>query len=104
VFIHIEYRPILNGANNRMPNRNSAKKRVRTSEKNRVSNKSVKTRLATTRKNLLAVIESGDLAESTQKFNDYSSQLDKAVKKNIIKANAADRRKSRIALRLKSLS
>ncbi len=87
-----------------MPNRNSAKKRVRTSEKNRVSNKSVKTRLATSRKSLLATIEGGDLAKSTQQFNEYSSLLDKAVKKNIIKANAASRRKSRIALRLKSLS
>jgi small subunit ribosomal protein S20 len=87
-----------------MPNTQSAKKRMKTDEKSRVSNKSVKSRITTTRKKLIEVIENGKLDESKKMFREYSSLLDKAVKKKIVKANAANRRKSRIALRIKKLS
>lgn len=87
-----------------MPNIKSAKKRMKTSEISRVANKSVKTSIATCRKKLIEVIASGDLERSKQMLSEYSSQLDKAVKRNIVKANAASRRKSRMAIRLKTLS
>ena len=87
-----------------MPNIKSAKKRMKTSEKSRQSNKAAKTRMATARKKLIEAIENGQLEESQKRFNEYSSLLDKAVKKGVIKANAASRRKSRVALRIKTLS
>jgi small subunit ribosomal protein S20 len=87
-----------------MPNTKSAEKRMRTSEISRQKNKSVKSNIATVRKKLMQVIEDGKLEDSRKLFNDYSSLLDKAVKNNIVKANAASRSKSRVAVRIKALS
>lgn len=87
-----------------MPNTQSAKKSMKTDEKSRISNKAAKSRMTTLRKNLIEAIGNEKLDESKKLFGEYSSLLDKAVKKNIVKANAANRRKSRLALRMKKLS
>ena len=86
-----------------MPNTKSAEKRMRTSEKKRQANRSVKGRVATTRRKFSETVESGDKAKSEEHFKQYCSCLDKAVKQGIVKANTADRSKSRAAVRLASL-
>jgi len=87
-----------------MPNIKSAKKRLRTSEKARQVNKSVKSRITTARAKFYAAVKSEDQAAAQTAFNTFSSALDKAVKRGAIKKNNADRRKSRAALRLKAVS
>ena len=87
-----------------MPNIKSAKKRMITSEKSRQSNIATKSRVSTERGKLLQAIEAGDKTESNKLFRVYCSVLDKAVKKGVIKANAADRRKSRIARKITAIA
>jgi small subunit ribosomal protein S20 len=86
-----------------MPNTKSAEKRMRTSEIKRQANRSVKGRIATIRRRFSETLESGDKAKSEQHFRQYCACLDKAVKKGVVKANTADRSKSRAAIRLASL-
>lgn len=80
-----------------MPNIKSAAKRVLTSEKSRLRNRSVKSSLLTARHRVEKTVTSGDKTAATEAARDYSSKLDKAVKKGVIKRNTADRKKSRTA-------
>ncbi len=81
-----------------MPNIKSAEKRVKTAEKSRAKNKAVKSQINTARK---PVIEGKLDKEALAKaVSEYSSTLDKAVKKGVIKKNTANRRKARAAKRL----
>ncbi len=84
-----------------MPNIKSAKKRMITSEKRRQGNQMVKSRIVTFRRKLYEAIKTGDETAIKDALSKYSSVLDKAVKRGAIKANAASRRKSRAAARIK---
>ena len=83
-----------------MPNIKSAIKRVKTSEKRRLRNKAVKSRLGTTRRKVLEAIQEGNLDTAEKVFRTYCSYVDKAAKVGVIKKNNASRRKSRLAKRL----
>ena len=83
-----------------MPNIKSAKKRLRTSEKARQGNKSVKSRTTTARGKFYAEVAGTDKDAATTAFNTYCSALDKGVKRGAIKKNNANRRKSRASVRL----
>jgi len=83
-----------------MPNIKSAKKRMRTSEKRRVENRAVKTRITSARRAVMEAAAAGDQAKAMSAFKTYCSVLDKAVKKGTLKKNNAARRKSRAAMRL----
>jgi small subunit ribosomal protein S20 len=83
-----------------MPNIKSAKKRMRTSEKRHEGNRAAKSRLVTEKRKFYDAILAGDAAVTKVCFNAYCSVLDKAVKRGALKANAADRRKSRANLRM----
>jgi small subunit ribosomal protein S20 len=85
-----------------MPNIESAKKRLRTSEKARQGNKSVKSRITTTRRKFYATVTGDDKAAAVAACTTYSSALDMGVKRGAIKKNNANRRKSRAALRINS--
>lgn len=85
-----------------MPNIKSAKKRMITSEASRLRNKAVKTGISSARRQMLVTIESGDAAKIQKEYRLYTSLLDKAVKKGILTANTVNRRKSRIAARIKA--
>ncbi len=87
-----------------MPTTKSAKKRVRTSEKARQRNRSVKAGIRSARRNTVDAFESKDSEKSTQAFQKYCSILDKAAKKGVIKKNTAVRRKKRSAKKLSSVS
>ncbi len=84
-----------------MPTINSAKKRMKTSEKKRVLNRKVKSNIRITRNKLYTAIADGDETKLKEIFRKYCSLLDKAVKKGVIKANTASRRKSRVTARLR---
>ena len=87
-----------------MANIKSAQKRVRQIETSTARNRVVKNRLKTTRKEALAAIEKGDAKGAQEAYNKFASAADRAAKKNIIKKNAADRLKGRMAARLNALS
>ena len=86
-----------------MPNIKSAKKRMKTSAERQDRNKTVKTRVASTRRNVLETIASGDKDAATESFRTYCSVLDRAVKKGVVKANTVNRRKSRVSHRLAAM-
>ena len=87
-----------------MPNIESARKRVRQSAKRNTRNRSARSEVFSDRKSLLDAIEAGNKGEALKLFTAYSSTLDKSVKKGIIKANNASRKKSRIQVRLNALA
>ena len=78
-----------------MPQIKSAKKRVITSEKARVRNKTTKTKISSLRRKFKETVAEGDKEKSTKVLSEYFSVLDKAVKKGVMKKNTADRTKSR---------
>ncbi|NQU39129.1 MAG: 30S ribosomal protein S20 [Lentisphaerae bacterium] len=85
-----------------MPNIKSAKKRLLTSEKSRQGNKSVKSRITTTRRKFISAVAGDDKTAADAAFGTFCSALDKGVKRGAIKKNNANRRKSRAAARLSS--
>lgn len=87
-----------------MPNTKSAFKEMKTSAIKRDTNRGVKSGLATIRRKFLESVEANDASGSEASFRQYCSDLDKAVKKGVIKPNNASRRKSRAAARLASKS
>ena len=86
-----------------MPNIKSAKKRMRSSEKQRVGNATVKTKVKSVRRKTREVLTAGVAETSEQAVREYSSVLDKAVKRGVIKKNTAIRRKKRAVAALRKL-
>lgn len=86
-----------------MPTLKSAAKRMRTSEKARVRNLLMTTRIRNTRRAFFEAVaaHNGDLAGNL--FRVYCSLLDKAAKKGVIKKNTAVRRKGRASNKLRAL-
>jgi len=87
-----------------MPNIESARKRARQALVRREHNRAEKSSVLSDRKALLDAIEAGNKAAAVELFATYSSEMDKAVKKGILKANNASRKKSRIQIRLNAMS
>ncbi len=84
------------------PRRNlSALKRVRQSEKRRLRNRAMRSRIKTTIKKFLAA-ETRE--EKERLLREIYSLLDKAARKRIIHPNTAARRKARLARLLASLT
>jgi small subunit ribosomal protein S20 len=83
-----------------MPNTKSAEKRVRSSERKRLRNRAVKTRLKGLQKQFQASLEAGKKDDATASFPKVCSALDKAVKSGVIPRRTANRHKSRLATRL----
>lgn len=84
-----------------MPNIKSAKKRMRTSAQNQARNRAARSRIVTTRRSLYDAIATGDPVVCKEALSSFCSILDKAVKCGAIKSNAAARRKSRAAARIR---
>ena len=78
-----------------MANTKSAAKYARTSKRRHDQNAGVITGIKTEQKRLRAAIAGGDKAAAQASFQAVSAALDKAAKRGIIHANAANRRKSR---------
>jgi small subunit ribosomal protein S20 len=72
-------------------------KRIKTNEKARLRNKSVKSSLKTAVRKFREAADSGDVAAATTAMQTASRQLDKAASKGVIHANQAANRKSAMA-------
>ncbi|OUM97280.1 MAG: 30S ribosomal protein S20 [Paenibacillaceae bacterium ZCTH02-B3] len=83
-----------------MPNIKSAIKRVKTSEKRRLRNASLKSALRTALKKAEQAIAGADPEAAREAVKFAQRKLDKAVTKGIIHKNAAARKKSRLAQKL----
>jgi len=87
-----------------MANIKSAQKRIRSSEKRRVGNLAVKTQVKSARRKTNEALSEGVVETATEAVSSYSSVLDKAVKRGVIKKNTAIRRKTRATEALRKLS
>ena len=87
-----------------MANIKSQIKRIKTNEKARLRNKSVKSSLKTAIRKYREAAEAGDAAAAATLQRDASKLLDKAASKGVIHANQAANRKSAMAKRTAKLS
>lgn len=83
----------------RVANIKSQLKRIKTNEKARQRNKSVKSALKTAIRRFREAVEAGDKEKATELSRTASRALDKAASKGVIHANSAANKKSAIALR-----
>jgi small subunit ribosomal protein S20 len=86
-----------------MPNTKSAERRARNSARKNLRNRSVKTRLHSLERGYLQLLESGKKEDASKAFQGITSAFDKAAKAGIVHRATADRKKSRLALRLAKL-
>jgi small subunit ribosomal protein S20 len=86
-----------------MPNTRSAERRMRNSARKKLHNRSIKSRLHTLEKNYLALISTGKKEDAAKALRDVSSAFDKAVKSGVVHKATANRKKSRLSVRLNGL-
>ena len=86
-----------------MANIKSQLKRIKTNEKARLRNKSVKSSLKTAIRKFREAAEAGDKAKALELLQEASRKLDKAATKGVIHANQAANKKSAMALRANAL-
>jgi len=87
-----------------MPTTKSAAKRLRQNRKRHQRNVAEKNKLRTLRRKFDESVRTGNRDEMEKLYRAYCSELDKAVKRGILKKNTADRNKSRGALRMQKAS
>jgi small subunit ribosomal protein S20 len=83
-----------------MPNTKSAERRMRNSARKNARNRSTKSRLHTLERSYLDLVTTGKKDDAARELRTISSAFDKAVKAGIVHRATADRKKSRLALRL----
>ena len=86
-----------------MPNTKSAHRRMRNSARKQLRNRSVKSRLRTIEGSYVETLKVGKKDEATAAFRSVSSAFDKAVKAGVVHRATANRKKSRLALRLNAV-
>jgi small subunit ribosomal protein S20 len=79
-------------------------KRIKTNEKARLRNKSVKSSLKTAVRRFTTAADAGDRETALVELGTASKALDKAASKGVIHANQAANKKSAMAKRVNSLS
>jgi small subunit ribosomal protein S20 len=82
-----------------MANIKSQLKRIKTNEKARLRNKSVKSSLKTAVRKFREAADAGDKDKAIALLQDVSRKLDKAATKGVIHANQAANKKSALAKR-----
>ncbi len=82
-----------------MPNHKSAEKRVRQNERRRLVNRSNRTRLRSSIKDLRGALD-GDAKQAVGLLPKTVSEIDKAVQKGVLHRDAAARHKSRLTVRV----
>lgn len=83
-----------------MPRRRTSLKRKRQDKKRRLRNLKIKQQLKKTLKKFQALLLAKNINEAKVLLGKVFSQLDKAAKKRIIHPATANRKKSRLSLRL----
>jgi len=85
-----------------VPNKRSAAKRVRQSEKRRLRNKARKTSFKNAIKKLMKAMEEGKTKDEVMElYRNVQALIDKAEQKGAIHRNTAARKKSRVAARVR---
>ena len=87
-----------------MANIKSQIKRVKTNEKRRQRNKSVRSEVRTAVRKFREAVEAGNTEEATELQRAASRALDKAASKGVIHKNQAANRKSAITKKLSALA
>lgn len=83
-----------------MPNIKSAEKRVRITARRSLRNISIRSALRTSIKKFETTLVQSDVEQARLALKAATRALDKAATKGVIHRNAADRKKSRLTLRL----
>jgi small subunit ribosomal protein S20 len=87
-----------------MPNTTSAERRMRNSARKQAQNRQVKSRLHTLERNYLGLVGTGNKPEAAKALQIVTAALDKAAKSGVVHRATADRKKSRLSLRLNRLT
>ena len=83
-----------------MPNTKSAERRMRSSARKQSHNRSAKSRLHTLERNYLECLSANRKDDATHALRIVCSAFDKAAKAGVVHRATANRKKSRLALRL----
>lgn len=83
-----------------MPNTKSAERRMRSSERKHLHNRSAKSKLRGLEKSFRSLITGGKKDEASKALSGVHSAYDKAVKSGVLPRTTANRKKSRLALAL----
>ena len=83
-----------------MPNTKSAERRMRNSARKNLRNRSIKSRIHTIETGYLELLSAGKKDDAAKQLRALSSAFDKAAKSGTVHRATADRKKSRLALRL----
>ena len=86
-----------------MANTDSARKRIRQTEKRTARNKARKSRVRTFVRSLEEAIAKGDKAAAQEAFRAAQPEMQRAVTKGTLHANTVARKISRLSARVKSL-
>ncbi len=86
-----------------MANTKSAERRMRSTDRRRLRNRAVKTKLSRLEKTYLAAVAAGKKDDAAKALRDITSGFDKAAKTGVVHRATANRKKSRLALRLNKL-
>lgn len=83
-----------------MPNTKSAARRMRNSSRKRLHNRSAKSRLHSLERSFLQLVGAGKKDDAAKALQNLASAFDKAAKAGVVHRATANRKKSRLALRL----
>ena len=86
-----------------MPNTKSAKRRMRSSVRKQTQNTSIKSRLHTLETKYLAAVTAGKKDDAAAALRAVTSAFDKAAKTGAVHKATANRKKSRLSLRLNAV-
>jgi small subunit ribosomal protein S20 len=87
-----------------MANTDSARKRIRQTEKRTARNRARKSRVRTFLRKVEAAIAAGDKPAAQEAFKAAQPELQKAADKGVLHDNTVARKLSRLSSRIKSLS
>ena len=86
-----------------MANLKSSKKRIRSNERKRVQNVTVRSSVRTIIKRVEQAIEQGNAQLAEERLSEASSSLDSAATKGVIRKNTSSRNKSRLAKKINAI-
>lgn len=87
-----------------MANTKSAIRRTRANERKRLNNRSTLSRVRKAEKAYQAAVAAGKKDDAAKALRTVASAYDKAAKKGVIRRGSADRKKSRLTIKLNKLS
>jgi len=86
-----------------MPNTKSAERRMRSSARKHAHNRSIKSRLHSLEKKYLILVGAGKKNEAGEALRAIVSAFDKAAKFGVVHRATANRKKSRLSVRLNAV-